>query len=535
MSDAKPVNDPRPIKADASLTKSNTDHDNSPFIHCWCCYQYTPRGICNLCGVDTAKPAESGQHLIAQDPFLKIRRQFVPSVAAATQTIKMPFIHWHIWEHIVLISSASKWALIASMVGILTGSASALFLTLLTTATSFRIAHPWLLWLLPLCGLVIGFVYHKWGQSVEKGTNLILDRIHEHGDVIPILMAPLILIATVLTHLFGGSAGREGTAVQIGGSLGGWLAHRLKLSKRDTRIVLMSGMSAGFGAVFGTPLAGAIFGMEVQSVGRMRYEGLIPCLVGSIVGDLACRWWGVGHTHYPTALSVPFNLVLFGKLALAGIIFGLAALLFSELTHAIADIFRARVSWPPLRPFIGGLMIIAMTYLVGSQDYLGLSLPLLSEATENGQILTYAFALKLIFTAVTLGTGFKGGEVTPLFVIGATLGHALGNILGAPPALFAMIGFVAVFGAAANTPLACLLMGIELFGGAIALPYGVACMLAYIFSGHRGIYLAQRIEVPKATLLPVINGETLREARARTGQPMMANDGVKSTNGEIDK
>jgi H+/Cl- antiporter ClcA len=450
------------------------------------------------------------------DPFLKLQQTYTSFLITSTQSIKIPFLRWNIWEHIVLIASTSKWILLSVLVGTLAGSASALFLTLLSSATSFRISHPWLLWFLPLCGFTVGYIYYKWGTVIEKGNNLILDNIHKPSGVIPILMLPMILFSTVLTHLFGGSAGREGTAVQMGGALASWVANRLSLRSEDIRLTLMAGMSAGFGAVFGTPLAGAVFGMEVQSVGSIRYEGIIPCLIASIVGDLVCRWWGVGHTHYKQSPAVLFNVWLFSKLIIAGIVFGLAALLFSELTHAISENFKRLISWPPLRPVIGGFIIIALTYLVGSQDYLGLSLPLLTASTDGSRISNYAFLFKIIFTAITLGTGFKGGEVTPLFVIGATLGHVVGIVMGESPELFAAIGFVAVFGAAANTPIACLLMGIELFGGEIALPYGVACILAYVFSGHRGIYLAQTIDSPKSKTLQIKHKETLREVRERS-------------------
>ncbi|MBL8197145.1 MAG: chloride channel protein, partial [Blastocatellia bacterium] len=247
------------------------------------------------------------------DLFSKIQRVCTPHLVSFSKTIQS-FVGWDIWEHIVLAASTVKWALLASVVGILAGSASALFLTLLSSATEFRIAHPWMLWLLPLCGLLIGYVYYQWGKAVEKGNNLILDNIHQPKKVVPLLMAPMILFSTVLTHLFGGSAGREGTAVQMGGSLASWLAQRLSLSAEDTRLILMAGMSAGFGAVFGTPLAGAIFGMEVQSVGRIRYEGIIPCLIASIVGDVICSLWGVSHTHYKHAEAVTLNGLLFAKL-----------------------------------------------------------------------------------------------------------------------------------------------------------------------------------------------------------------------------
>lgn len=500
------MNSPNPT---ISKSKQNPKIE---FTNCWSCHQLTVPGICSWCGINTEVSIDERKHIVGNDLFSKIQQVFTPTLVTITKAIRV-VMRWNFWEHIVLVSSTAKWALLASIVGILAGSASALFLTLLSFATLFRIAHPWMLWLLPVCGFAIGYVYYRWGKTIERGNNLILDNIHQPNKFIPLLMAPMILVSTVLTHLFGGSAGREGTAVQMGGSLASWLARRLSLRAEDTRLTLMAGISAGFGAVFGTPLAGAVFGMEVQSVGRMRYEGIIPCLIASIVGDVVCRWWGVGHTHYKHAEAVTLNGWLFAKLAIAGIAFGLASLLFSELTHAISENFKRWISWPPLRPIIGGIIVITLTYLVGSDDYLGLSLPMLTDSTEGGYISKYAFILKIIFTAITLGTGFKGGEVTPLFVIGATLGHTLGLIMGEPPELFAAIGFVAVFGAAANTPIACLLMGIELFGGAIALPYGIACILAYVFSGHRGIYLAQPIETPKSKTLRINSGQTLHEVR----------------------
>jgi H+/Cl- antiporter ClcA len=435
-------------------------------------------------------------------------------LASISQSVRLPFIRLNLWEQVVVLSSVAKWTLLASIVGVLAGSASAAFLGSLGLATAFRIAHPWLLFLLPVCGLAVGFAYHKWGRSVESGNNLILEHIHEPaGGGVPLLMAPFILIATVLSHLFGASAGREGTALQMGGSLAAWISRTLQLRPEDTRLMLMAGMSAGFGAVFGVPLAGAIFGMEVQAVGRIRYNGILPCLVGSVVGDLVCRAWGIQHGNYAIAQTGGITVPLILKLAVAGIIFGITALIFSEFTHAVKDVFGRLFRWPPLRPAIGGLVIISMTYAVGNNEYLGLSLPLLSTAAGGGKVVLYAFALKLLFTAVTLGSGFKGGEVTPLFVIGATLGYSLSYLMGGPTALFATAGFIAVFAAAANTPIACFIMGVELFGGAYALPYGIVCIMAYLFSGHRGIYLAQRVESPKSKSLFVNARFTLREVR----------------------
>lgn len=499
------------LKARRGIVRDALPEDH---VHCRYCRQAIRRGICTWCETDTEKPPETEQ--TERDLFLKIQHRFTPSLYKLASSVRLPLVRWDFWEQIVLGASLFKWIFLAGIIGILSGTASAIFLLSLDLATSFRILHPWLLWLLPASGLVVGWVYLKWGEKVAAGNNLILDHIHEPGGGISILMAPLIYAATVLTHLFGGSAGREGTALQMGGALAAWLSRRLRLRPEDVRLMLMAGMSAGFGSVFGVPLAGAIFGMEVQSIGRIRYDGIIPCLFGSIIGDWVCRhWWRVEHGHYEVAaqgVSITAPLIL--KLIVAGIVFGIVALLFSELTHAISEQAKRFIGWSPLRPAVGGLAIIALTYLTNGSDYLGLSLPLLSASVNGGEVVAYAFALKLLFTVITLGFGFKGGEVTPLFVIGATLGYSLGILMGVPPSLLASAGFVAVFAAAANTPVTCFVMGIELFGAEYALPYGIVCILAYVFSGHRGIYLAQRIEVPKSKSLRHRAVSTLREVRA---------------------
>ncbi len=398
-------------------------------------------------------------------------------------------------------------------VALMVGSTVALFLWLLEAATHFRFAHEWLLYLLPVAGMGLGVLYQGIGKPAAGGNNLILEQIHAPGGGIPKRMAPLILMATVLTHLFGGSAGREGTAVQIGGSIASGLARFyprwLRHDPVHLRLLLMAGVAAGFGSVFGTPLTGSIFAMEVLALGRIRYEALIPTLIASVVADATCSAWGIRHTAYHIDLGAGvvhsiFDPLLLAKVAAGGVAFGLAAFLFSELTHRLEHFFKRKIRWAPARPFVGGVLVIALVGLVGSRDFLGLGV----DAAHPGAVtLVSAFApggahawswwWKLLFTAVTLSCGFKGGEVTPLFFIGATLGNTLAWIFGAPVDLFAGIGFIAVFGAAANTPLACTVMGMELFGAHYAVCFAVACFIAYYFSGHSGIYLSQRIGVPK--------------------------------------
>ena len=412
--------------------------------------------------------------------------------------------HWANLNHL-LVSTC-----LAVPVALLAGTASAGFLWSLEQVTRLRWEHGWLLFLLPLAGLAVGLLYHFLGGRAEAGNNLIMDEIHEPGGGVPGRMAPLVLIGTLMTHLCGGSAGREGTAVQMGGSLAGIYARICRIAPENVRILLMSGIAAGFGSVFGTPLTGAIFALEVLVVGRMQYDALIPVLVASVVGDFTCSAWGIHHAiyHIDFADSVgafrPWNGALLGKVVVVAVVFGLVSQLFSELTYAIKKQFTHFLPFAPLRPVVGGLLVIALVYAVGTRDYLGIgvtspepgAITILS-AFNSGGATPWSWWWKLLFTAVTLGSGFKGGEVTPLFFIGATLGHALALALGAPVDLFAGLGFIAVFAGATNTPLACTVMGIELFGAQHTVYFAVACFIAYLFSGHTGIYSAQKREIPK--------------------------------------
>ncbi len=418
-------------------------------------------------------------------------------------------------EHRTFLYILVKWSLLGGAVGVLAGTASAVFLAALSWATAFRIANPDLLFLLPVAGFGLGWIYHRYGGRAAQGTNLVIEEAHSNRDPIPQRMAPMILIGTVVTHLFGGSAGREGSAIQMGSSLADSLRRVLGLSGEDRRWMILAGISGGFGSVFGTPVAGFVFALEVQSFGRVGYEGLIPCLVAAVVGDIVTRAWGITHSQYPPMPDTPVQPLLLIEVLLAGIVFGLASLLFIELIHRIKRLVKRNITYPPLSLVMGGIAVIVMTLILGSQDYLGLSLPLIKSSLDGTGVVTFAFLAKLIFTAVTLGTGFMGGEVTPLFVIGSTLGYTLGRLLGVDPAFMASIGFVAVFAGASNTPLACTLMGVELFGGGAILYLALGCFVAYMASGHRGIYSTQRIGAVKTSGQDVVIGESLESYTVR--------------------
>lgn len=422
--------------------------------------------------------------------------------------------------------SVVRWTLLLVPMAAAVGTLCAAFLWSLDAATQARFDHPWLLFLLPLGGGAIGLLYHLLGKSVEGGNNLIVEQIHEPGGGVPLRMAPLVLLGTVVTHLFGGSAGREGTAVQLGGALASAVARLARLDEAGIRILLTAGIAAGFGAVFGTPLAGAVFAIEVLAVGQVEYRALLPCLIAGVIGDQTCLAWGIHHVGYhiafaPDPAGGPFAVLwLLVRAALAGVAFGLAGLVFAEANHALGGWLKRIIPYGPLRPVMGGFVVIGLVGLLGTRAYLGLGVwsPIPGDPTIagffTGPVDHWSWLLKIVFTVVTLSAGFKGGEVTPLFFIGAALGNALGGIMGAPVDLFAALGFVAVFAGAANTPLACTVMGVELFDAANLVPIATACFVAYLCSGHNGIYLSQRIGVPKRHVALPLPGLTLREVRA---------------------
>ncbi len=437
-------------------------------------------------------------------------------------------------EHYAIFRQSVRWTVLVFPVAILTGSIVALFLWLLGWAIHFRFAHAWLLFLLPFAGILIHFMYQVAGKSAEKGNNLIIDEIHQPGGGVPWQMAPVVLITTVITHLFGGSAGREGTAVQIGGSVAHLFGKWFKLKQAEMQLILTAGIAAGFGAVFGTPLTGAIFALEVLTIGQIKYDSLLPALIASLVADVTVCAWGVHHTayHIDNLAKTPYlwpdyislDVLLLAKVIFASALFGLASYLFSILVHEIKSFFLNLIAQKWLIPFLGGISIIALTYLVGKPDYLSLGIDAqypgavtIPAAFHSGGSDAWSWLWKTIFTTLTLGTGFKGGEVTPLFYIGATLGNTLSVLLNAPVSLFAALGFIAVFAGATNTPLACTFMGIELFGGEHALLFAVACFTAYFFSGHSGIYSAQRIAVPKISDTSFTDEKSLSDANKRRG------------------
>jgi H+/Cl- antiporter ClcA len=396
-----------------------------------------------------------------------------------------------------------QWIALGTGVGVLCGASSALFLWLLDKATGFRTGHEAIIYALPVAGFAIGYLYERFGETILAGNNLVIDTIHDEGPEIPTRMAPMVLVGTVLTHVFGGSAGREGTAVQMGASLADWLSNRLKVSRHVRRELLAAGVAGGFGSVFGTPIAGAIFGLEFVVLGRIEYDALVPALIASLVGDLTTRALGIGHTHYPAPPYLALTpLVMLKWVVFAGGV-ALTCAAFIELIHFIKKQGQLRLPKLGVRMFVGGLAVVLLWKVVGTSDYLGLGVPGIVRAFDDPRYPLEAFALKALFTAVTLGFGFLGGEVTPLFFVGAALGNVLARALGLPLELGAGVGLAAVFAACSNTPLALSIMAVELLGGNLFPHVVIVCVLAYLLSGHRSIYPSQRLRRGKGgTHLP---------------------------------
>ena len=388
-----------------------------------------------------------------------------------------------------------KWFLICIICGLIIGTSAAFFLHSLDQVTQWRENNLWIIYTLPIIGLLVGAMYFYIGGETKKGNNLLLEEHQDPQTKVPFKMAPLVLIGTLLTHLGGGSAGREGTAVQMGGAIADQFTSLFKLNDTERKTILIIGISAGFAAVFGTPIAAAIFALEIMLFKNIRVADIAPSFATSYIAHYTCLAWGIQHTSFTISTIPSINAITIVSTFLAGLIFGLAALLFTKVNFAWASLFK-KIKYEPLRPFIGGIVLLVVIYLLGTTKYIGLGIPSIQDAFIHpaGNI---DFLIKLLLTTFTLSAGFKGGEVTPLFFIGATLGNILIWFIPLPMALLAGMGFVAVFAGATHCALASILLGIELFGLDAGLYIGIASITAYFTSGANGIYSAQLKEGAK--------------------------------------
>jgi H+/Cl- antiporter ClcA len=392
-----------------------------------------------------------------------------------------------------------KWIFISVLIGVFSGCASALFLVSLDWITLLRENNTWVIWLLPFVGLCIGLFYHYYGNDVVKGNNLLLEEYETTRKIIPLKMAPMVLIGTLATHLVGGSAGREGTAVQMGGSIADQFAGFFNLDNNDRKTVIILGISAGFASVFGTPLAGAFFALELFYFSKISFKSIILSFITVYIAYFTVEIWQVKHTHYYIPIVPRFTATNFLWILICGILFGLTAMLFSRSIHFWGKLFSKFIKYPPLKPLIGGIILVVLFQMVGTNKYNGLGIPSIV-ASFSTSTQWFDFLLKILFTGLTIGSGFKGGEVTPLFFVGASLGSFLSLYFPLPIALLAGMGFVAVFSGATHTPIACTIMGMELFGIESGLYIGLSCLVAYFFSGSIGIYQSQNVQGPKSQI-----------------------------------
>lgn len=408
-------------------------------------------------------------------------------------------VHWKDYALTLL-----KWVLFSVLVGLSVGAVGAVFHVSIDKATLLREDNPWILYALPLAGLLIVWAYHVTGMSDDKGTEYIIGAVRE-GRILRIRTAPLIFLGTVLTHLTGGSAGREGAALQLGGSMSNFIGRLIHLDEKDDRIITMCGMAAGFSALFGTPLAAAIMAMEVVSVGVMYYSAIVPCVLSALIAQQVALAMGVGPTAFQVSAVPVLSPAVLVQLVVLGILCALVAVLFCSVMHLVPKAYEKITKNPYLRVLIGGVLVVILSLLLG-RDYNGAGVGVIQSAL-NGQARPEAFVLKVIFTALTLAAGFKGGEIVPAFFCGATFGCFYGAILGLPASFAAAAGMVSVFCGVTNCPLTSILLSYELFGGAGLPLYALCCAVSYMLSGYSGLYHAQKIVYSK--LRPeYINRET---------------------------
>ncbi len=388
-----------------------------------------------------------------------------------------------------------EYILFAIFIGTIVGYIAIAFYIGMDFVTEMRNKNPWLIYLLPFGGLLITFLYKVCKDENDPGTNLVLTAIHSEKRI-PLRMAPLIFISTLITHLVGGSAGREGAALQMGGSIGNYIGHLFKRDEKTTHILIMCGMSAAFSALFGTPMAAAIFSMEVISVGVMHYSALVPCVVASFVGHYLAVSLGFQEELFPISSFPEMSIGNAVTVCILASVGALVSILFCIALHEANHLYAKYTSNAYLRAFVGGLLVLLITLLVGNHDYNGTGIAMINKALA-GNTPPYAFLIKIIITAITLGAGFKGGEIVPSFFIGASFGCLFGNLFGFDPMLSASVGMISVFCGVTNCPISSLLISFEMFGYEGMPYYLLAVAFSYLFSGYFSLYKGQKIMYSK--------------------------------------
>ncbi len=387
---------------------------------------------------------------------------------------------------------AVKWVVFSLLSGLLIGAVGTAFSLSMSFVTATRLAHPWMVFLLPIGGLVIIGSYHLLKSENNAGTNLVLSAIHS-GDYLPVRTAPLIFLSTIITHMLGGSAGREGAALQLGGSLGNGLGKIFRFDDKDRNVMIMCGMSAAFSALFGTPVAAAVFAMEVVSVGIMHYAALVPCVIAALTAQAVASLAGIKPETFVIAEVPDFTVLSAVKISFLAILCALVSILFCVTLHKTEHLYKKFFKNPYIRVFVGGCIVIVLTLLVGNQTYNGAGMDFIERCMEEAAVRPEAFLMKIIFTAATLCAGFKGGEIVPSFFTGAAFGCLIGSLIGLSPTLCTAVGMTAVFCGVTNCPITSLLMSFELFGYAGVPYFLLSIAFSYMVSGYFGLYHSQKI------------------------------------------
>ncbi|MDZ4726252.1 MAG: chloride channel protein [Leptospira sp.] len=390
----------------------------------------------------------------------------------------------------VSLRSIFRILLFAIITGITIGITNAFFLISLDHITNIRLGFPEMVFLLPVVGFMIGYFYHKYGKQVSSGNDLIFEEIQAEKNPIPFRMVPMIYVSTLLTHLVGGSAGREGTAIQMGGGISERIANTFQLKGIERKLILIMGVSAGFASVFGTPWAGAVFSLEVILIGKIRMRAFLPALFAAYIAHYVCLLCGAEHSLYSAGKIPIFTFTTFFYISLAGIVFGLCARTYFGVSKFTKSMFGF-ISPPYIRTLIGGIVLLIAFQTIINDRFMGLGVAYIQKSFVE-QIPNFDFLTKLVMTSITLGSGFKGGEVTPLFFIGATLGNSISIFLPLSIAFLASLGFVSVFAGSTNTPIASTIMGIEIFGIEMGIYHFISCYVAYFVSGRGSIYKTNR-------------------------------------------
>ncbi len=384
-----------------------------------------------------------------------------------------------------------RWIVIAFISGTLGGAIGSVFHHYIDEVTVLRGEYGWLLYLLPFAGLFIVFIYSNAGLKKDPGTNWVFISTQTE-DTVPLRMLPLIFVSTILTHLTGGSAGREGAALQVGGSLGSIIGKLFRFKWEDINITILCGMSAVFSAMFGTPIAAAVFSIEVVVVGSVQYAALVPCILSAVVAKYVAGLMGSTATIYTVALQPHISPDVMLKVIILGVLCGILSIIFCVLMHQTAHVLAKWLPNPYIRVFVGGCVIVFLTLLIGSRDYNGAGTHMIEQSFTE-PVVWYAFALKMIFTAITIGSGFKGGEIVPTLFIGATFGCVVGPLMGLPTGMAAAVSMIALFCGVVNAPLASIILGIEMFGTGDIAYFAVACAVSFVCSRYYSLYSSQTI------------------------------------------